>query len=38
MIKNLHRLNALVGQCFDEKMATQSKANSKQLKVMSKKT
>ena len=34
MIKNLQRLNVLVGQRFDERMAAQAKANSKQLKVL----
>ena len=38
MIKNLHRLNVLAGQRFDEKMVVQVKADSKQLKVMSEKT
>ena len=34
MIENLQRLNVLVGERFDEKMAAQAEANSKQLKVM----
>ena len=38
MIENLHRLNVLVGQCFDEKMAAQVDAESKQLKVLIEKT
>ena len=36
--KNLQRLNTLAGQRFHEKMATQSEADSKQLKVMLAKT
>ena len=38
MIKNLQRLNVLAGQRFDEKMVAQVEVDSKQLKVMSKKT
>ena len=38
MIENLQRLNALAGQCFDERMVAQAEADSKQLKVMSAKT
>ena len=38
MIENLHRLNTLVRQCFDERMVAQVEADSKQLKVMSTKT
>ena len=38
MINNLHRLNASVGQRFDEKMAAQTEAESKQLKVLTEKT
>ena len=38
MIDDLQRLNALIGQCFDEKMAAQAKADSKQLKVLVEKT
>ena len=38
MIENLHRLNTLAGQCFDEKMVTQVEAESKQLKVLAEKT
>ena len=34
MIENLQRLNALAGQRFDERMATQVEVDSKQLKVM----
>ena len=34
MIENLQRLNMLARQRFDEKMAAQAEANSKQLKVM----
>ena len=38
MIENLKRLNALVGQRFDEKMAIQVEVESKQLKVLAEKT
>ena len=38
MIENLQRLNVLVGQRFDKRMATQAEADFKQLKVMSAKT
>ena len=38
MIENLQRLNALVGQRFDEKMVAQVEVESKQLKVLAEKT
>ena len=38
MINNLQRLNALARQHFDEKMAAQVEAESKQLKVLAEKT
>ena len=38
MIENLHRLNALARQRFDENMATQAEVDSKQLKVTFDKT
>ena len=38
MIENLHRLNTLVGQRFDEKMDAQVVAKSKQFKVLVEKT
>ena len=38
MIDNLQRLNALARQRFNEKMATQVEADSKQLEVLAEKT
>ena len=38
MIDDLQRLNALVRQHFDERMAAQVEAESKQLKFLAKKT
>ena len=38
MIENLQRLNALTGQCFNERMVAHTEADSKQLKVMLAKT
>ena len=38
MIKNLERLNALVGQLFNERMDAQVEDESKQLKVLVEKT
>ena len=38
MIENLQRMNTLIEQRFDEKMAAQTEADSKQLKVMLAKT
>ena len=38
MIENLHKLNTLAGQRFDERMDAQAKADFKQLKVMLAKT
>ena len=38
MINDLHRLNALDGQCFHERMVAQVEVESKQLKVLAKKT
>ena len=37
MIENLQRLSTLAGQRFDEKMVAQVEAESKQLKVLTKK-
>ena len=38
MIEDLQRLNALVGQRFDERMAAQEEDESKQLKFLVEKT
>ena len=38
MIDDQQRLNALAGQRFDERMATQAEVESKQLKVLAEKT
>ena len=38
MIDNIQRLNALVGQHFDERIAAQAEVEYKQLKFLAKKT
>ena len=38
MIGDLHRLNTLDGQSFNERIVAQAEAESKQLKVLAKKT